>query len=123
MTELELIEETVNYYSDPSKRGIEKSKVTGKPQCIYYNPITGNKCAVGRCIKDDLISQFQLDYHYNGLSLHMDLKNKLKPEYKNIPFELWGQLQMFHDLPQHFTETGISEEGREFIEHLKTTCK
>lgn len=114
MTKLEIIDETVAYYSDPSKRAYDDAV----GHCRYF--FDGKMCAVGRCLIDP---HNRLD----SVGGSQFTEDDLKPEYRghNISENIWGIdsfwacLQEFHDKEDHFDENGISDLGYLYIENMK----
>ena len=112
-TKLEILKETYEYYSDPSKRGISKDGY-----CEYLT-LSGKMCAVGRCLleasktlienKDDC---FDDDINLFISEKMPELDEHLKLEYRGHTGSMfWKNLQEWHDKYKHFTENGISDEG------------
>ena len=111
MNAIELIEETANYYN-LNNRGFEEGI-----GCQYLTP-NGKMCAVGRCILKKKLPDFQKKH--DGESIYSiveiydtnDFKALLKVKYRNIPDELWDDLQSFHDNSANWTNTGLSPRGK-----------
>lgn len=113
MTAVEIINETVEYYSaDVSRRS-----VSPEGGCYYKLEIEGEEtkyCAVGRCF-DQSVADMD---HQNGVFHYLtDLKDKnsldedLLPQYKGHPIEFWNTLQMLHDRNGYWDHTGLSPVG------------
>lgn len=122
-TKLEIIDETEAAYSDPKNRAFDR--VSGR--CFYFDALTKNKCAVGRCIKNYKPS-------YEGMSISslvidnkwgtMDIDSKFfKSEYKGHNIVFWQDLQKFHDREDLFTKTSISPAGRKYLKMLRKKYK
>lgn len=120
-TKIAIINETVEAYSDPSKRATR-----GRPGedsgCFYLQEGTGNRCAVGRCLKDP--EKFRhLSYVGSAnerlLSSGSSLENELMEEYRGHDIAFWADLQRLHDRGRHFTNDGYSAEGLKYIKELK----
>ena len=103
MTPIELVEDTIAYYADRSKRGASDGGT-----CNYRMP-NGNMCAVGRWIdwnKENLEKNMLRKINDTGsISQYTEtgadylfLRSKLKPEVQHIPINLWIDLQNYHDL-------------------------
>jgi hypothetical protein len=107
-TKVEIIEETADFYNT-TNRGM-----LGRYTCIYLSEITGNKCAVGRCMTDEGLKDYgnvggdvgELNYTAKGLD------SILKDEYKGHDVDFWKDLQRFHDEYNYWNETGLSEMGK-----------
>lgn len=99
MTEIELLDETVEYY-ETHKRGISKNG-----NCVYYND--GNMCGVGRCLIDpksfaDVVGGVQyLERHKN-----VALDDILQDKYKGFGIMFWHHIQEFHDAEFYWEPAG-----------------
>lgn len=107
-TKLEIIEETALYYSeDVSRRALNHLG-----QCRYLTS-DGKMCSVGRClISPSYGSQW-------SVSWFRDLEEELKEEYKGHSLDFWNKLQKFHDWKEHWSSTGLTEEGEKYLQNLK----
>jgi len=104
-TKLEILKETSEYYSDPSKRGISLDGY-----CEYIT-LSGKMCAVGRCLLEP--SNTLINYDCLVLEGNPELDEHLKVEYRGHTGSMfWKNLQEWHDKYKHFTENGISDEGK-----------
>jgi hypothetical protein len=124
MTKLEIINETVEFYSaDPKRRSfyIDEKDVT---KCLY-NGKNGEHCAVGRCLEDKYHEMGQ-DLPKNSFAL-LDLfegndvkglDEMLKEQYRGHEAQFWAELQRLHDNPRNWTETGISQIGQIHIDKV-----
>lgn len=122
MTKVEIITETMEFYShDTSRRS--KNDVG---LCVY-NGEGGNHCAVGRCMLDTYRAQgtdLKVDSYVTAelLSHELDLNSiddALEEVYRGHELDFWANLQSFHDLDQHWNESGgLSEAGKCKFEFL-----
>lgn len=117
-TKREIIDETVAYYSDPSKRAYFDWK------CSYWKD--GKMCAVGRCLINpkniqDIVEEtcFCISGSVRSLSKKIDFQSALKEEYRGHEIEFWTWLQNFHDEASHFDKDTISESGLAYIKTMK----
>lgn len=127
MTKTEIIQETYNYYTqDPKRRGIQLDPA-GNPtaRCLYKNIATGSRCAVGRCLVDEVVDAalhvFNNSYGSVGNMFESqwnELETLLKPEYKGHSQYFWEQLQNFHDDPNNWGKEGITEQGKRLYQGL-----
>lgn len=117
-TKLEIIQETKAAYSNPSNRALEGGL------CVY-SAKDGRKCAIGRCLinpEQDLIGAlegFVVGDSYSwfiGKTAWSD--DLLKEEYRGHKPAFWQDLQSWHDNPDNFTDTGISEDGEKVLNCL-----
>ena len=115
MTKEEIINETVEYYKDASKRGYNATN----ERCEYLTE-SGNMCAVGRClIPGSLMESFSGETRDAqsmrdcGLSvLDVDnLEEILKPDYRGHCRNFWAHLQILHDNDDLFNDVTMNEEG------------
>ena len=111
-TEYEILKETVEYYAaDPLNR-----RSTKQGDCVYTPP--GNQtegCAVSRCVKSEKKLYLSEEWYDTSIDqIGSDrLEAYLQPEYQGHDIELWMDLQQLHDLSQHWTKHGLSQEGYE----------
>ena len=107
MNSVEIIKETREYYSDPSKRGYSPEK-----GCRYKIDDV-RMCAVGRCITnpDDFI-------YTGGITKDNWDKFAFKSKYQGQTISFWQDLQAWHDIQDNFTETGISAKGEARVKEL-----
>mgnify|MGYP005988701137 CR=1 FL=1 len=101
---LEVLEETVNYYSgDTSRRCIEDGI------CFYYKK--GKMCAVGRCLVDPQSLEISIgggDTNIVSL-LKEEVELEFKDEYKGLPLSFWEDLQCLHDATGNWGTTQYSK--------------
>jgi hypothetical protein len=124
-TKLEILEETINAYNS-TNRAFDPSG------CLYRAPETGNRCAVGRCLRDDSVlilepvkyqevSAYELDGKHENCSVGKvpALEEELKPEYCGHSLEFWSELQTLHDNRLNWNDTGLSNHGLEKVKNIK----
>lgn len=112
-TKLEVINETVEYYSqDVSRRAIRPDGYS----CSYYTE-SGNMCGVGRCLEDPIAFK----HSYSNASYLLDLYGFqiLKEEYRIMDTLFWRDIQILHDYTPNWTKEGLSEIGKQRWEELK----
>ncbi len=119
-TELDIINETVEFYStDTNRRAITK-----KGNCEYLTS-DGRKCAVGRCFDENKMNKDIYEIIKEVIPIKMATKssitldNLLKDEYKGHSTEFWSKLQLLHDVSQNWIENGLSKYGHEYLNNLK----
>ena len=116
MTKLEIIEETVKFYSeDTSRRALNEDG----SRCEYLT-LDGKKCAVGRCL--DLDSEELL--RLNGMGGVFNVYRKdlvFKKEYKGHSVDFWASLQLLHDSESNWTSKGLSGYGLKYLKELEDT--
>ena len=108
LTKLQIIDETVAYYSI-HPRSIEER--TGN---CKYNDENGNKCAFSRCCTDD--TQFT-----EGSSSSEQVFAVLLPQYAHIPIrnEFWIDLQELHDRNNYWDGSILNTRGELRVRELK----
>ena len=141
MTKLEIINETVEFYSqDTKRRAVTKS--TAGNTCEYLNK-DGCKCAVGRCFDENhILHSFVSSFSGNVHALAREIIKKIKGidlehimldssipclELDDIFFEkyrghnlmFWGNLQTLHDESDYWDKNTLSQRGEKYLEHLK----
>lgn len=114
-TALQILEETVQYYSeDTNRRSINK----GSTMCMYKGE-NGNVCAYARCWKEGVYKE---EYELRGVKTLSRLEGSqpddlVKEEYQGHPVEFWYRIQNLHDSEYNWnteegeglTPMGISE--------------
>lgn len=125
MTALEIIEETFKHYSeDTSRRGIGRGIERG--HCAYFLD-DKRKCAVGRCLTDEVLKKVERNFNLNNTDLNgllystgKGLDEILKEPYRGMTLKFWRDLQHFHDTYDNWTRDGVTEEGLRVYNILKT---
>lgn len=115
MTKLEIIEELFDngYCKDPSTRGFNGDA------CTYYDPTTGNKCAIGKTLKNPEKEDYQIIGSIEDLCDQFDLNEIQKEKYLGHEATFWQELQMLHDIDFNEDGTGLSIEGKQRLIYLK----
>ena len=132
MTELELLEDTIKYYSENPKR-----RCVNGTSC-FYSPITANKesisegCAIGRHLDKDFALQIdKLDSNdtFNGDSgINRVLFVMLKEEENKSKFPDWMlkmspyflvEIQKLHYRNFYWDKNGLNQEGLEYVKEIK----
>ena len=110
---LDLLDETVKYYSeDPSRRAVAKN-TNGDTICRYRTE-DNRKCAVGRCLEtyNPMIENWSVDKKDFTASGDFIVKEEYFFEkYKGFNRSFWTQLQLLHDGESYWNEKGLSEDG------------
>jgi hypothetical protein len=102
MTGIEILDNTVEYYSNNNRCRI-KHTVNGNGCC--YNDGDGNHCAVGRWLRSDLQAQgLGLEGNYSSVDELVErtegagcLDDLLIEGARGIPSHAWGHIQSLHD--------------------------
>lgn len=115
MTCIEIIDETVEYYSN-NPRSINDYKI-----CTYHGE-NGEKCAFSRLCEDDVdFSLFEgraCDYIFK---VNPNFMENLKEEYRYKDLNFYRDLQRLHDNESYWKGSNLSEDGESFVEQLKET--
>lgn len=110
MTKLEILEETLEYYSK-NNRGLSEDM-----NCVYINS-EGDMCAVGRCLKNPIRmieGSIQINFSENE-----ELDKYLKDIYKGHDLNFWQKLQNFHDNSNFWDGHELTARGLENFNKLK----
>jgi hypothetical protein len=127
-TILEIIDETILYYSTDTHR---RAYDPDKHNCMYRTA-DDRRCAVGRCLEEKELGRFT-DYVGDVFDLMYEffrdekeyrspetlVQEPFKPEYRGYPLGFWSQLQNLHDGDKYWTTEGLSEEGQKRVELIK----
>lgn len=111
MNMLEILEETVAYYSeDTSRRAITTN---GACKYIMFLANTVKMCAVGRCLADP-----------NSLNNEDAFTDQwghaiFRPEYSEAPMFFWVDLQSLHDDSDCWNFNGLTKLGHNTVEAIK----
>ena len=121
MKAIEIINETANFY----KADVNRRALLSKSYCAY-NTEDGRHCAVGRCFRkiykdkglglpfnDDSMVDLLSHYGYKSIDV------LLMPRYRGHDFELWKDLQLFHDSGENWDDKGLTEQGEETLSNLR----
>lgn len=115
LTALEIIDETVAFYSaDTSRRSVNQGT------CVYQNSM-GNQCAFGRCMTpEDVIERINDTKPVEELA---DMGNSidylLQDKYQGQTVSFWEDVQRLHDNSNYWGENKISQLGEGAVTHLK----
>lgn len=112
-TALQIIDEIALLYT------VNTRSTEDNDRCLYVGA-EGRTCAFGYlCIDPSRLKE--------GFGAVNQLRNHsheiLKPEYRGYSFQFYRDLQYLHDNKNYWNETGLSERGNAFVDHLKHTYK
>jgi len=107
-TKKEIIDETVAYYcEDVSRRALRSGN------CCYITD-DGRMCAVGRCLTQEGLEQYNnCTFGYNN-----EMLPYLKEEYQIDDDYFWEDLQYLHDKKWYWDDIGLTKQGEEYVELL-----
>jgi hypothetical protein len=112
LTKLEILNETVEYYSaDPKRRSY--NTVDG----CTFNGKDGTHCAVGRCLLPEYQEQgFYLEGNSQIFAKFAESRGKefddvLQEQYRGHEMKFWERLQHLHDTHDNWDKSGITFEG------------
>lgn len=108
-TKIEIINETVEYYSADVLR-----RAKGKYGECKYKTDNNKYCAVGRCLID---AEKYKDS--NECPNNKNILKDLKPEYVGHDASFWCLIQRLHDNDLNWCLTGLTETGINFVKSLK----
>jgi hypothetical protein len=117
-TQKEIVLETVEHYSDPNNRSLFYPSGEPKDATSVYVSTNGNKCAVGRCLKDVVANAIIPSRRIKGVARGMcksTIDALFEPEYSGHLLDFWDKLQLLHDNHNHWSKNGITKEGIDFV--------
>ena len=121
-TKLEIIDETVKYYSeDVTRRAVPK-----EGGCYYHVFDQGmdKYCAFGRCMIDPKISVDDTSgFNESQSIIGVDQDLLLKEEYRGHSNRFWIEIQRLHDNDVYWGSDGLSADGLRYSEELKSLYK
>lgn len=130
-TKIQIIDETVEYYSaDPKRRATTKGAL-GRNLCIYLAE-DGRTCAFSRCMIEPLRAKNMAapcDMLIDMLTRKHVERNEvvptgiLKPEYDGYTISFWLGIQGLHDNVDYWDDKGMTGIGKMRVETMKETYK
>ena len=112
MTKVEIINIVASHYN------LSNRATNHRGQCQYITS-DGKMCAVGMCIEDDKIQHLKgAIMDVIGLNDEWGLQVILKEEYRGHSVDFWTELQALHDIEGHWTDEGLSKEGKKEVAFL-----
>ena len=116
-SKLEIIDETVAYYGED----LSRRAINDRDECVYVDPVTGNRCAVGRYMVGEV-------YFVGSVEEFDDvtpLEDSLVDQYKGHSVDFWGDLQTLHDSSSFWNlgGKGLSASGKLHVSTLKKRWK
>lgn len=119
-TKIEIINETVEFYSTVSNRSVNENK-----SCLYFGT-NGKKCAFSRCLKPEITSKDISE----GVEIEKCIvdghkyDDYLKEEYKGHTIHFWNDIQALHDDGNNWNEdSGLSKLGIITVKILREVHK
>jgi hypothetical protein len=109
LTAVEIINETVEFYSDTNRRSTDD-----RGYCFYAGE-KGKKCAYSRCWKKGV---YRLEYENNPVYNLPDPDELVDERYKCQHISFWAELQSLHDSSKNWNKKGLSEDGRKYVDLL-----
>lgn len=117
---LEFLEDTVKYYSeDVSRRALDS-----QGSCRYITE-DGRRCAIGRFIIEDHMCEVLDNSKSNTVwSIFKFCPHFLPKHILDLGSDFLGSIQLLHDGIFYWHLKGITGEGKEYVEKIKTEfCK
>lgn len=123
LTKRQIIDDTAQHFN-------VNNRATGGGGCSYIDS-NGNKCAIGRYLKDELnkleyfddsIQEYSFGNKppvicfFSGGGIFLD--EVIMPEYVGHEYKFWRDLQCFHDDNSYWNELGMTDEGRNYYKLL-----
>lgn len=123
MTKLEIIDETVAFYSENVDR-----RAMDDIRCAYFDTNTSNKCAVGRCLIDPekVERMLRKDLPTDVFNLYKSgiiVEESFQDKYKGHSIVFWNELQKLHDIDDYWQKGGLTKIGKEYVNELKEMYK
>ena len=118
----EVLEETLYYYDSFDKAGWNSNGHC----CVYYDPNTGNKCAIGRCLYADQTHLLSHEGDVNDLIRnygYFSVDRAFKKKYQDLPFDFWSLLQKLHDDWAEYETTKLSSKPDKSLHEYYTDIK
>lgn len=123
LTREQIINETVKFYSADIKR--RSSNLDGDSGC-KYNSSNGTHCAVGRCLLPIYKNQgIELKGNTNGIAFFLSIQGlnsideAVVKKYRGHSLDFWRDLQDLHDTGKNWQLSGLTQDGKKFVEILK----
>lgn len=124
--QLQILDETVAYYSKDTNRRCTSPKGTVTGGC-FYAPESVNKvgisdgCAVGRLLTPEfrIFIDSKIEPGFNSYIDNENIFSLLPNDIKELGGSYLRALQGLHDSPLHWLENGISTNGLEYVEKMK----
>lgn len=113
-TALEIIDETVEYYST-HKRAI--AVVEHDVRCKYF--YRGMACAVGRCMPKETAKRIEREKGGTAVGGIPHLDTNLLPEYRGHGILFWESLQNLHDTAEYWDGKKLTIDGKTKVENIK----
>lgn len=129
MTKIEIIEETIKFYSeDPSRRAVKTRKDGSSYACVYV--YGKRRCALSRCMSPEFLEKYGEIINDKGSigeglskylseELHIDLDEALLPKYRGHSEDFWSDIQAMHDISENWDKNGLTDRGRTFVTNIK----
>lgn len=127
-TKIQIIDETVEAYSDPNNRAIHRGENEFDMDICSYLTADGKMCAFGRCELKPIDCRKTVEDRVRDMDFEQYIRQEnidklLKPEYRGHELCFWSDVQRLHDITKNFDEggpnPGWSEYGRKEIARLK----
>lgn len=130
-TKLEILDETVQYYTEDPKRRATTKGPLGRNLCVYLAE-DGRMCAFSRCMidpsraKDVATPCGDMVERLLGKRVRTDEVipvGILKPEYDGYTIHFWLQIQGIHDSGEYWDDKGMTGIGKERVKTLRGQYK
>lgn len=118
MTRLELLEDTVNWFSaNPNRRCINPDRrCCYSPQSLPNNSKTTG-CAIGRHLSPELA--LYLDENYTNNSSVSEVFHNLPEDLQILGVDFLLNVQDLHDTDAYWGKNGLTEAGQRYVNKIK----
>ncbi len=116
-TREELLKNTINHFNSNNRGLIVFVGWDLEDMCSYINKETGNRCAIGRELPEELA--VKLAENSNGAVDHHNVYIELPDRLKRMGVDFLSYIQLLHDNDENWDENGLSMEGLRFVDNIK----
>jgi len=116
--QLNFLDETIKFYGDD----VSRRSLNSKGHCKYKTE-SGNKCAIGRCLKKIAFDYdiegndaTGIDNEFKGIG---GLEGALLKKYQGFTLDFWNEIQGLHDGEYYWDMEGLTGSGYVEVERIK----
>lgn len=124
-TRVDIIDETVKFYSE-NPRAMRAKQLPSEPDSCAYVAPNGERCAFARCCTEDGVRWLHANLEGSNVqgieTRDKNLNEMLKPEYRGHDLHFWINIQRLHDSSEFWGQDGkLTPVGNSRVQRLK--CK